>query len=130
MSEYIFLIIIILLPWTFLYIHHKYFKTKSRLLFLAFSGLGIYFIILLGAHLTRIDLQSQLDAFDLNGDGFFSGHEITPALEEAVQRATSDTGSALAPITGAIFSVIYVFIVSELWALTEWAFSKLRKKRI
>jgi hypothetical protein len=38
----------------------------------------------------------------------FSPEEMTPEAEQAMARYTNDTGSTFAPITGFIFSLIYV----------------------
>ena len=45
-------------------------------------------------------LELQLGQFDLDGDGIFSGSEVTSAQEEALRRVTSDTARTFAPLTG------------------------------
>lgn len=45
-----------------------------------------------------IFLTIYLNSFDLDGDGFFSGDEITPEQQQAMQRVSNDTGRALAPL--------------------------------
>ena len=49
----------------------------------------------------------ELEKFDLDGDGMFSGKELTPEMDKAMKRLTNDTGRTFAPITGAIISPIY-----------------------
>ncbi len=73
-------------------------------------------------------LDYQLNKFDLNGDGFFGGTEITKEQEETMERVTNDTGRTFAPITGFIFcllhsSIFYLFLVVENW------FRRLRETR-
>lgn len=56
-------------------------------------------------------MQNNLDSFDLNKDGFFSGNEITDAQEKALESVSSDTGLTFAPITGILYSLIYFSIL-------------------
>ena len=75
-----------------------------------FSLLSVvcYVLLVVAVQLRGRDLQAQLMRFDLDGDGSFSGYEQTPPMLEAMDRVTSDTGSALAPITGIPLSILYV----------------------
>ena len=78
----------------------------------AIAGAAIaYGLLLTYAHLVDVRLDAELAAFDLNGDGSFSGSELTPAQSEAMDRVVDDTGRALAPITGILYSVLYVLVV-------------------
>jgi hypothetical protein len=52
-------------------------------------------------------IDRRLRAFDHNGDGFFSGEEVTPEQVAALERVTNDTGRTFAPITGALFALAY-----------------------
>lgn len=58
----------------------------------------------------------QLDAFDLNDDGIFQEHEITPEVKSLMQSIFNDTGRAFAPIIGFIFAVFYSGLFY--WSLT------------
>ncbi len=67
-------------------------------------------------------LERRLAAFDLDGDGFLSGAEITPAQAEAMNRLIWDTGRALAIASGliaaplaAIASVAISRLLSRVW---------------
>jgi len=51
-------------------------------------------------------LDSRLAAFDLDGDGIFSGAETSPEQERALLDVTNDVGRNLAPITGAIVALV------------------------
>ena len=66
-----------------------------------------YVFLMLSVQATEIHLESKLYQFDLDGDGGFSGAEITPEMEKAMDDVTNDTGRTLAPITGLITCPIY-----------------------
>ena len=86
---------------------------------------GCYSVLLLGVHLLDSHLEAELYKHDLNGDGSFSGVEITPEMEQAGGRFTNDTGRALAPITGIPISFIWVavnYIPLGLLSLAIWRF--------
>ncbi|BDZ74999.1 hypothetical protein GCM10025856_27180 [Methylophaga marina] len=74
---------------------------------------GISFVILyvfiVGlAELTNYQLKQELDSYDIDRDGSFSDAEFTSDAEEAMNRYIQDTGRTFVPITGFIFSFIYV----------------------
>ncbi len=86
---------------------------------------GCYCVLILGVHLLDTQLEAELNKHDLDGDGAFSGAEITPAMEEAMSRLTNDTGRALAPITGIPFSIVWVainYIPLGLISLVTWRY--------
>ncbi|RKE02103.1 hypothetical protein [Marinifilum flexuosum] len=72
---------------------------------------GIYLLIVGGATFVDISLELDLQKYDLNGDGFFSGEEITPEQEEAMHKVISDTARNFSLISGLIFSGIIAFFV-------------------
>lgn len=72
-----------------------------------FSALGCYLLLLTSVKLTDLHLDARLKKYDLDGDGSYSGAEVTPQMEEAMAEWASDTGRSLAPITGLIVSPIY-----------------------
>ena len=72
---------------------------------------GIYLLIVGGATYSDISSELALQKFDLNGDGFFSGEEVTPEQKEAMRKVISDTGRNFSFITGIIFSGIIAFFV-------------------
>lgn len=65
---------------------------------------GLYLIIMLGALHANYSLAHDLQQYDLNGDGIFSGDEITPEQHQAIRKVSSDTARTFAFITGLIFS--------------------------
>ena len=71
----------------------------------------LYFFILGGATYSDIYAQWNLNKFDLNKDGFFSGNEITRDQKEAMRNLTNDTGRNFSFITGLIFSGLIAFFV-------------------
>lgn len=71
----------------------------------------VYSIILTIAIIDDLSYQVQLNNYDLNRDGFFSGEEITPEQEVAMIKLTNDTGRNLSFITGLIFSFFISAIV-------------------
>jgi len=73
-----------------------------------------YISLILGVQLTELHLDRELGQYDLDQDGMFSGSEITPEMKKAMRKVTSDTGRALAPITGLITCPLY----SGFWHLT------------
>ena len=69
------------------------------------------------ALMTDIYLAYQLEQYDLDGDGFFTGEEVTPEQELALKKVVSDTGRTFAPLTGFILSLglsLIVFIALKL----------------
>lgn len=70
-----------------------------------FTFVTTYSLVMYGALITDIYLSYKLEQFDLNGDGLFSGEEVTPEQEMALTRVVSDTGRVFAPITGLILSL-------------------------
>jgi len=83
----------------------------------------LYAITIISVIFREYYYDYQLRQFDLNGDGVFSGIEITPDQEKATENVTSDTGRNFAPITGFIFSLLYTFVIFSLHEL----FCKFRK---
>ncbi|MGO2339143.1 MAG: hypothetical protein ACTH5M_00915 [Psychrobacter sp.] len=99
----------IVLPIVMVYKHQ--FSQKSRLASWQVFVIGIVVVWLLvqvGVYFTDTYLQAELDAFDLDGNGFFTSDERSEAQHQAMMRMTSDTGRALAPVTGAIFAFGYM----------------------
>lgn len=99
----------------------------SNLSIAALSAVCIYILILATVAYVNQKLDTELAAFDLDGDGFFGGDEITPAQEAAMQRVISDTGRNLAPFTGAIFSTIYFISVWFLLTIVTSLGNQLRQ---
>lgn len=73
---------------------------------------GIYLLIVGGATYSDIYAQWNLNQYDLNKDGVFSGSEITDNQKEVMKNLINDTGRNFSFITGLIFSgTISLFIL-------------------
>ena len=123
------IVIALLLPWAILIANNKFFHGKHKFFSVISSIVLVYAALLLQVHFIDARFVKELYVFDLNGDGVFSGIEINIDQEAAMAALVNDTGRALAPITGAIFSVLYT-IVFFLVAFASSLWSKYRAKRI
>lgn len=113
--------VLLLIPIFVLVVNKKLFSSKLKNVSVsAISAVFLYLFILVSVAYVEQRLDSELAAFDLNGDGFFSGSEVTSEQEKAMFRVTADTGRTFAPFTGAIFSVIYFLIVWLLISFVSW----------
>lgn len=81
---------------------------------------SIYFLIVSSAAYQGISYQIALQKFDLDGDGFFSGEEITKEQQEAMYRLTSDTGRNLSIFTGLVFSGMISLVVFTAGKILEY----------
>ena len=81
---------------------------------------AFYLFIVGGATYSDIYAQWNLNKFDLNKDGMFSGIEITPEQNEAMRNLTSDTGRNFSFITGIILSGIIALFVFGIGKITEY----------
>ncbi|WP_281985096.1 hypothetical protein [Azonexus hydrophilus] len=122
--------IALLAPWAILVAKAKLFPGKYKAIFAIVSVVFVYASLMLQVHLIDARLEKELYAFDLNGDGVFSELEINPAQEEAMANLVNDTGRAMAPITGAIFSLLYTAISFMVYFFASWGWSKYRAKNI
>ena len=123
-------VLTLLLPWVIFISNNKFFQGKRKVCSVITSIVLVYVVLLLQVHFIDARLEKELYAFDLNGDGVFSGIEINPDQEAAMSSLVNDTGRALAPITGAIFSVLYSFAAFILISSASWLWSKYRAKCI
>ena len=111
-SQLLSIFAMIVLPIVMVYKHQ--FSQKSRLASWQIFLIGTFLVWLLvqvGVYFTDAYLQAQLDVFDLDDNGSFSSDERSEAQQQAMMRVTSDTGRALAPVTGAIFAFGYMSIL-------------------
>ncbi len=77
---------------------------SSALKFSIYIFAVIYGLIIYSSLLTEFYLDYQLNKFDLNNDGMFSGAEVTQGQQLAMQKVVSDTARTFAPFTGFVFS--------------------------
>lgn len=76
-----------------------------------FSSLLTYIITVASTSYLNLKYQSELDAFDLNKDGLFSGNEINEEQQKTMRKVISDTGRNFAPFTGILISMINYIIL-------------------
>ena len=82
----------------------------------------VYFIIVFDSTCQEIYYKSQLNKFDLDGNGIFNGLEITADFKEAMKLVISDTGRTFAPFTG----IVYAGFLSLVVFLSISVFKKLK----
>lgn len=115
------LIISILILGIVFYNRKRLFKSgKWKLFWISLTVFfAIYLLIVGGATYSNISSELTLHEFDLNGDGFFNGDEITTEQRKAMRNVISDTGRNFSFITGLIFSGIISFFVFGIGKITE-----------
>lgn len=114
----LFMLMTVLTPIILMVLHHRYTKVSlpTWLLFLV-CVFVTWLVIQLGVWIVEMQREAHLASFDLNGDGLFSGDELSAEQHKAMMAVANDTAQALAPMTGAIFAIVYVgglFIVRQL----------------
>lgn len=104
------------------------------MIYMVISSVICYFCVIFSVWSIDWHYKYELDKFDLDGDGMFSGKELTPEMDEAMKRLTSDTGRTFAPITGVVISPIYNgfwFIIFALFTFVRhWLTMKREARRI
>jgi hypothetical protein len=75
------------------------------------------------------ELERALYKFDIDGDRSLSDAEMTPQAKEAMDRLVNDTGRALAPITGVLFTLIWVSLNFVPFIFVTWLWPKLVGKQ-
>ena len=102
-----FLFVLLLVFW-----NRKYNNNRLTNFLIAFFSTIIFYISIIVMVITiRYLMRIELDSFDLDGNGFISGDEVTSASIEANRKAASDTGLSMAPFTGILFSIIYFILI-------------------
>lgn len=66
-----------------------------------------YLLIIAGTLTIDHYYASKLAAFDLNGDGLFTGIEVTAEQQAAQSEVERMSARTLAPVTGAMFAFFY-----------------------
>ena len=131
MNLTVIILIVVLIPFMVYVASRLFFPSKlTPIWFSALSALLLYVAIVVSAGIHGQILKSDLQTYDLDGDGIFSGEEISLEQKEAMSRVTSDVGRNFAPITGGIFSVIYFFVVWFSCSITYKANSIYVRKNI
>ena len=108
----LFMVATMVLPIIVVYRHQFSKVTRLRTWQVFFIGaILIWLLIQGGVYFTNAHLRAALDAFDVDNNGVFTTDEINEAQRAAMRRVVSDTGRALAPITGAVFAVGYMLML-------------------
>ncbi len=80
--------------------------------------LSVYALIVGMAAYQDIWLQCEVNRLDINGDGMFSSTEMTPEVENLLQKQTSDTGRNFSFVSGWVVAFILaavVYLLGYLW---------------
>lgn len=94
------------------YWNRKYYEGRlSNFLIALFSTAVFYLSIIVMVFVIRYLSRKELEAFDLDGNGFIDNEEITDQSIAATRNASSDTGLTLAPIIGIFYSIIYFIVI-------------------
>lgn len=81
------------------------------------SSILTYIIIVIFAIYLKFKFKAELEAYDLNKDGFFNDNEINEEQQKAMKNVISDTSRNLAPFTGILFSILYYAILLFIFSL-------------
>ena len=93
-----------------------------------FFAFVLYFYLLQTVEVYENEIRQELYEFDLNGDGSFSGAELTEEQNIAMEKLVNDTGRGLAPITLAIFGLIYnFFLIGVIWFFDKKVLARAKK---
>lgn len=80
---------------------------------------GFWLMVQLGTAAINYQLQAQLDAFDLDGNGLFTPDEQNTQQQAALDAVAHDTARTFAPITGGIAAVFYVSALCVLYKIYQ-----------
>ena len=129
--SYIFTFVFLALPLIFggLFLLKLELSKTKWLTCIFISSVICYFCVLFSVWSIDWHYKYELDKFDLDGDGIFSGEELTPEMDKAMKRLTNDTGRTFAPITGAIISPIYNIFWFSIFALLTFIRYRIKKRR-
>ena len=78
-----------------------------------------YVVLMFNVAAVNAELQRDLARYDLDGDGGFTDQEMTPDAQRAMNAVASDTGRALAPVTGIPITLIWTTINFIILALID-----------
>ena len=119
---YIFILIITVLPFILLKIK------KIKPIYLALlASIIVYILIISYTFYIDYKFDVELNSFDLNKDGVFSGKEITIKQVKAFNNVINDTARNLAPLTGMIFSMAYFLSIFIIMSVLNFITKKLKQ---
>jgi hypothetical protein len=79
-------------------------------------------VLMVTVQVIDVEVQLEINRHDTDGDGSISGSEMTAEAERAMHNLTSDTGRALAPITGFPITFVWTAINFIVLAVIDWSF--------
>ncbi len=92
--------------------YRKRLFSKNKLLWTSVTVFLVLYLLIVGmATFDDIYYQWDLNRYDLDKDGMFSGEEITDQQNEAMRKLTSDTGRNFSFITGFVMALIISTVV-------------------
>ncbi|WP_083380526.1 hypothetical protein [Flavobacterium frigoris] len=87
--------------------YRKRLFSKNKLLWISITVFLVLYLVIVGnATLDAIFYHWDLNRYDLDKNGMFSGIEITEEQNQAMKKLTNDTGRNFSFITGFIFASI------------------------
>jgi hypothetical protein len=89
------------------------------------TGLFGYFVLIASVWALDVQLEAKMNSFDLDGDGGFSGTELTPEAERAMDEWASDTGRNFAPFSGIPITAIWYTLLFAVVYGGEYLFRSL-----
>lgn len=99
---------------------------KRRWLWIAITTFIIsYLFIILYTSYLDTSYQNELNSFDLNKDGLFTGEEINFNQKEALAKVGNDTARNLVPISG----LLYAFLLALPIFVGGQIYEKVRKTK-
>ena len=98
-------------------------KTNQSLFMATVFFFALYILIVGRALYLDIFLQWELNKFDTDKNGFFTGNEITEEQQLAMKKLVSDTGRNFSFIVGFVFS----FIAAAILFLISFVLTKIKK---
>ena len=94
---------------------------ESAIFFLSILFVNAFILAYVQAIGIRVD--QELSQFDLDGDGFFSGRELTYEQNNAMDNVSNDTARSFAPFTAIIFAFFYVAVISIPYSILRDVFA-------
>ena len=82
-------------------------KMRQWFLSMTLAAVGCYALMIAAVVAIGMHFERTLYQYDLDGDGVFSGDELTLEMEQAMDDLTHDTGRSYAPFTSLIVCPIY-----------------------
>ncbi len=117
----------LVLPIAALFLNGRLWKTNYRnphfLLIVLFLTYLLYLVL---SMMGFTELKSQLDQFDLNGDGYLSISEETDDALNIQTRLRDNEGRTLLPLFGIVVASAWVGVSYLMFVISRWIVSRFR----